>query len=297
MSLATFLSTRIASPNFGIPFPDPSVGFYGGQLTSKGLCLIVKFPSYLISTSIFGLFPKFGERSVRCPCSSPHTLELGKVLRCDTLWGLFGILIILLPIKLYFELSTINAKRKKLGLKEQKPYKLIVKTSLKSKAKLFKSIPLKSVVSGEPYEITFYFQNIAEETFPGANFNFDIQWPSQQFDSGTIKVPPLNKNDAHNSSSTTFTALSDGSSLVFIRVNPYHMGEYHIKNEKNELRTVQFYKGKRVEDRIKSSASISLINSKTSEEIYEFWALVIAMFSLFIIALEKVISIWNWFMF
>jgi len=191
----------------------------------------------------------------------------------------------------------MKATRKKLGLKEQKPYKLIVKISLKSKAKLFKSIPLKSVVKGEPYELTFYFQNIAEETFPGANFNFDIQWPTDQFDSGTIKVPLLEKNGSYNSPSATFTALSDNSALVFIRVSHHHEGEYHIKNEKNELRTVQFYKGKRVEDRIKSNRSISLINSKTSEEIYEFWALVIAMFSLFIIALEKLVSIWSWLMF
>jgi len=51
------------------------------------------------------------------------------------------------------------------SLSSPESYRLIVKIFLKSKAKLFRLIPLKSVISGEPYEISFHIQNISEGIF------------------------------------------------------------------------------------------------------------------------------------
>jgi len=148
-------------------------------------------------------------------------------------------------------------------LSSSKPYRLIVKVLSKSKAKLFRLIPLKSIISGEPFEVSFHFQNISEETFPGADFNYDIVWPSQQYNTETIKVPLLKKNGSYNTPSATINALSDGFGLVYIRKSPMHEGFYVIKDEKGGLRNVHFYRGKRVEDYIKKGFSVSSIKAKT----------------------------------
>jgi len=179
-------------------------------------------------------------------------------------------------------------------LSELENYRLSVKVFLKSNAKLFKLIPLKSVISGEPYKLSFLFKNLAEETFPRSALKYNILWPTDQFDDGTIEVPPLKKNDSYNSPWFTYDALSDGFGLVFIRESPQHEGLYRVKDEEGRTRKIQFYRGKHPADIIRASSSIEGIKAKTWEEIYEHWALIFAMFSLAIIALEKLFSLWNW---
>ncbi|MDH5448321.1 MAG: hypothetical protein OEY24_08050 [Candidatus Bathyarchaeota archaeon] len=107
-------------------------------------------------------------------------------------------------------------------------------------------------------------------------------------------MPLLKKNGSYNTPSVTYNALSDGFGLVFISKSPTDKEVYVIKDEKGNLRKVLFYDGKRVEDYIKPGSSVSVIKAKTWEELYERWALIIAVFSLFVIALEKVVSLWNW---
>ena len=79
-------------------------------------------------------------------------------------------------------------------------------------------------------------------------------------------------------------SLSDGYGLVYVNM-------LNVKDEQGKPRFVEFYSGKRVENGIDIRTSISPIKSKTWEEIYEFWALIVASVSLAVIALEK-ISIW-----
>ena len=57
---------------------------------------------------------------------------------------------------------------------------------------------------------------------------------------------------------------------------------------------VEFYSGEEAKDRIDIASSVSSIKSKTWEEIYEFWALIVASISLAIIALEKLVSLIGW---
>jgi hypothetical protein len=170
-----------------------------------------------------------------------------------------------------------------MGTKES-PYKLIVKASLKSKAKFLKLFPIKSFIAGEPFELSFEIQNISEEGFPGADFSFKIVWPSGQVFFDGFPIPPLKKTEVYKSPAITTEALCNGFGLISITA------PLSIKDEQGKTRNITYYSGERVEDYIDIQSSISSVRAKTWEEIYEFWALMISAASLLIIALEKIIS-------
>lgn len=163
-----------------------------------------------------------------------------------------------------------------------KPINLMIKTFIKSKARFLRFIPIKSFVEGTKYEISFRLENIGEEVFPGADLKFRIRWRSQQYDEEVFPIYPLKRNESYDTPKFLTDAYSDGYGLVFILDMPY------IKDEKGESHKVEFYSGKRVEDYINIKDSIASIKSKSWEEIYEFWALIVASASLAIIALEKI---------
>ena len=141
---------------------------------------------------------------------------------------------------------------------------------------------MKSFVEGEKYEISFRLENIGNEFFPGGDLPFQISWPSEQYTKGEFPIPPLKRNERYETPEASPNALSSGFGLVYIKLR-------QVKNEEGEDHKVEFYSGKRVEDYIDISESISKIKVKTWEEIYEFWALIVASISLAIIALEKVL--------
>jgi len=136
-------------------------------------------------------------------------------------------------------------------------YKLVVKTFLKSKARLFRFLPMKSFVAGEFFEISFRLENMSQEAFPGADFSYKIDWPSGQRVNNLFPIPPLKRNETYNSPPFTTQALCDGFGLIFIT------GPLSIKDEQGKTREVTFYSGKRVEDYIDictSSLPLKLAN-------------------------------------
>lgn len=167
------------------------------------------------------------------------------------------------------------------------PYKLMIDTLTKSKAKFLKFIPMKSFVEGEKYEISFELENIGEEVFPGGILYFKIGWPSQQVVRGHFMIPRLRRNKNYGTPKFLTDVLSDGYGLVSIKM-------YNVEDEQGKSWQVELYRkrikpyGERVQDRIDTSASVHSIRGKSWEEIYEFWALIAAAISLAIIALEKI---------
>lgn len=173
-----------------------------------------------------------------------------------------------------------------------KPYKLIIRPILNSKAKLLKLFPTDSFIYHQPFEISFHFQNIGNETFPGAEFYYEIHWPSGQVVSERFPLPPLKKNESFDSSIFKTDALAEGYGLIFIS---RRSSTLIIKDEKNFWpREVEFYKGERVEDYIDIRASIASVNAIRSEQIYVVWGLVISAIGLLIVALEKLAEFIRW---
>lgn len=176
----------------------------------------------------------------------------------------------------------MNYQKEDERMSKSQPYKLMIKTYTSSKAKFLKVIPMKSFVEGEKYEIYFRLENIGEEVFPGGDLHFRIAWPSQQFDEKIFPIPPLKVKETYDTPKFLGDALSDGYALVHI----FKM--LNVKDKQSRSHLVEFYSGKRIEDRILLKESISSLKAKTWEESYEFWALIVATLSLGIIALEKV---------
>ncbi len=173
-------------------------------------------------------------------------------------------------------------------MSKPQPYKLIVTIIVKSKAKLFGFFPIKSVISGEFFEIHFQFENISEETFPGTDFLYSIEWPSVQSVRGSFPIGPLKKNQFHGSPPITTHALCEGFGLIFIK------GPLTVKDKQARTRQIEYYSGKRVEDHIDIRSSSASVIAKSWEEVYEFWAMIISATALMIIALEKIFSFLNW---
>lgn len=160
-----------------------------------------------------------------------------------------------------------------------KPYRLMIKTLAKSKARFLKFIPIESFVEGEKFEVVFRVKNIGEEDFPKGVLRARIEWPSQQRTAFHGSIGPLKRNGPPQMVAKVLVdALSNGYGLIFIDKYEDLQGKSHV---------VEYYD----ENRVKYQHAISYIKFKTWEEIYGFQALIIAAISLAIIAIEK-ISTW-----
>lgn len=168
-------------------------------------------------------------------------------------------------------------------MSKPKPYKLILRPLIESKAKFLRIFRMrkKSFVDREKLEISFELENMGEEDFPGGMLYYHINWPSQQQVRESFPILPLKPNQVWSTYKFETEALSQGYALIYINTPD-------IRDEQGKLHPVEFYSGRRVENYIDTRASIAAIKVKTWEEIYEFWALIISAFSLFIIALEKI---------
>jgi hypothetical protein len=173
-------------------------------------------------------------------------------------------------------------------LANREPYRLIIRPLLKSKAKLLKLFPTDSFIYHQPFEIAFHFQNISDETFPGAEFYYEVHWPSGQVVWKKFSIPPLKKNEPFNSPIFKTAALCEGYGLILILRGA---AQWIIKDEKSFWpREVECYRGEMAEDRMDISTNIASVNSIRSEEIYTMWGLVVSAIGLLIIALEKVLT-------
>jgi len=166
---------------------------------------------------------------------------------------------------------------------------LIIKIITKSKAK-FWFFQMKTYILGEKYEISFELTNIKNE-FKGGELRFQVAWPNGQQVINHFPIPPLKKDETYNTPVFETESLSEGYGLVFINMDHLVLDK---DSEKITRKIVQFFSGPRVENWIDTRASVHSIKVKPWEEIYEFWALIIASIALFIIVLEKLFSLLDW---
>lgn len=173
-------------------------------------------------------------------------------------------------------------------MNKSKPYNLIIKPFIESKAKFLRIFPMrkKSFVEGEKLEISFELENMSDKDFLGGMLYLRINWPSQQQVRESFSILPLKpkqrvRTQFWPTKKFETVALSKGFALIYIDM-PF------TYDEQGKPHPVEFYSGRRVENYIDTRASIASIKVKSWEEIYEFWALIISAFSLLIIALDKI---------
>jgi len=165
----------------------------------------------------------------------------------------------------------------------------MIKPLIESKAKFLKVIPIKSFVEREKYAISFTLKNLSEEDFPKGKLRIRIEWPSQQ--NVKLGIPILHSiknNELYQTNVVLSDVMSEGYALIYVDgylITPAEANA--IKIESAKLPDVEFYSDEEAKSRIHLESSFFSIKCKTPEEIYEFWALIIATISLVIIALEK----------
>lgn len=169
-----------------------------------------------------------------------------------------------------------------------KPYRILVEISFKSKARFFNFIPVKSIISGETFDLYFRFRNMSEESFPGTAFLFKIVWETGQTSRTDFEIPPLKENGTHEHLASDFYALGETTGLLII-THPHN-----IKDKQGNPRNVEFYRGERQDGKIEHGEATIALKAKRWEEVYEFWAMIISATGLIIIALEKIFSFLNW---
>ena len=153
-----------------------------------------------------------------------------------------------------------------------------------SKARLLKFIPTKTFLAQQRLEISFLFENIGEEPFPGCVFSWHISWPNGQSVYASCDVPALQKNEKYSSEPYLTDALSEGFGLIFITNLPKVTNGFVMF----QIRNREYRRQGDLEE------SIGHVLAKRSQEFYTFYGLIISAIGLLITALDKIIVLLRW---
>lgn len=150
-----------------------------------------------------------------------------------------------------------------------------------SKAKILGK-KIKSYVLGQPFEIGVGIKNIGKNVVKDLKFSFSIIWSNQQrvtFESEEpIELLP-NKGTIGQFESN---AMAHGYGLFMmgkVKDNTSNVNLFDINSKP-----------------LKRMGAIHTIYAKTGEEVFSYYALIVASISLVIIALEKLYPFFLWFL-
>lgn len=132
---------------------------------------------------------------------------------------------------------------------------------------------LKSYVVREPYLVDAKFTNSAETPFPGGLLTLLVAWPNGQAVTLDANIPELQPNESKVVKLDKTEALAGGFGLFFCK---------RWKANDGQAIRLSDSQGKLVEPNV----AVHSIPVKTWEEIYSFYALLVATASLVIIVVE-----------
>jgi len=158
-------------------------------------------------------------------------------------------------------------------------YELIVEVKTVSYAKKIKK--LQSFIVREPFSVDVKFTNIGSSFFPGGQLTLLVAWSNGQGVTVPVIIPELDINKDETVELNKTEALAEGFGLILIR---------NVKA--NDGNTITLFDIKR--ESIEPKVAIHSIPTKTWEEIYTYWALIIAVISLIPIAVQSIWTIILW---
>ena len=161
-------------------------------------------------------------------------------------------------------------------------YKLLIEARTKSKAKIL-GIPVKSFLEGERYSVSFAVANLGLEPFPGGELFARIEWPTRQIVLFPHTLPKIMPSHSVLTKEEESDVLSKGYGLFFCEI---------ASSDGEHVRLLKF--GKNPIPITSKNESFGSVHGKTSEELYEFWGMLVAAISLLIIAAEKVVEFLLW---
>lgn len=151
----------------------------------------------------------------------------------------------------------------------------MLKTESKPKAKILRK-HIKSFLVGHEFEVVFELTNVGSTVFPGGNFSVIIEWPNGQIvQTPNYQIPKLGSGNTYKTAPFTTNGLSRGYAL-------FSFSSWG-SNDGKDLRF------RHPSGRSLGTLSFHAILAKDPEEIYEFWGMIIAAFSLaFLVGIELI---------
>lgn len=165
-------------------------------------------------------------------------------------------------------------------------FSIIAKAQTKSTARLLRFFKTRKILLGERFSLTLELTNIGDP-FSGGLLEVWVEWPNGQLVHYQQALQPLGKDEALTIERWNWEALTPGYALFYIRITAFI-------DEKSE--EVAIFRSKdmplpRLPDGRPSSFHSLFAVAK--EEIYQYYALLVAIASLLIIVIEKAFWIWQ----
>jgi hypothetical protein len=136
---------------------------------------------------------------------------------------------------------------------------------------------LKSYVVREPYSVDVKFTNLAKTSFPGGQVTLLVAWPNGQGVTLDVIIPKLQPNEWRVVKLDKTEALAEGFGLFLCK-----------EWKANDGQSIRLFdaQGRLVDSKV----AVHSIPVKTWEEIYSFWALLVAAASLVIIVVDILVK-------
>ena len=163
-------------------------------------------------------------------------------------------------------------------------YKLLIEAKTESRAKIL-GIRVRSLLEGQRYCVSFIVTNLGEQSFPSGTMDVALGHYESQLGSyiTDIKLPEILPKES--------VEVGKGEGVISFRGTA--LFEIH-KIQSSDKKEVFPFKHPQNPKKIDWGQAFSSIHATTSDEIYQFWAMVIAAISLSIIALEKIVQFFLW---
>jgi len=161
-------------------------------------------------------------------------------------------------------------------------HKLLIEAKTKSKAKIL-GLPTKSFLEGGEYGVSFIITNLGSKPFPGGQMILKVEWPTNQAVTFGFSIPQILPGESFVEDEIGTNVLSKGYGLFFWK-----------SASSSDGKPVRLFRNRQSPIPVDKRSSFHAIFGKGPEEIYELWGMLIAAFSLFIIALEKISASLEW---
>lgn len=142
------------------------------------------------------------------------------------------------------------------------------------------NIPKKhTFVAGKKYKLSAQIKNMSTSRFPGGSFKLIIQWPNGLAVFWNFKVDPLAPNEICKPKYGITDVLDDGPALFL------------MKADDANGKPINFCDmwGNRLAPQQSRFTHVHTIIPKRAEELYQLWALIVAVISVFPIFIKEVI--------
>lgn len=158
---------------------------------------------------------------------------------------------------------------------------LLLSVESESKARVLGK-KVKHYLVGQEFEVVYKLTNTGNQNFLGGSFTVEIHWSNGQYETTTYTIPPLSPGDTKLAKpKSNWGVLSRGFALFFLMDAKDNTGKNITlyKNPQNPIpKTVSFYS----------------VLGKEPEELYQYWALIVAIIALLILVGEKALQILLW---